>query len=134
VSTAKGRGKGTASGSAARERLLARLKPCPDAVKSVPPFEKRGDGAPGTKQRLDEKSVERKRGVFGSFYVTAKAVTHKAHSATVAGRAAANGSAPCAVLCSQCSRAGLRLCRAPTKKSGRTNRAYGACAYRDTSD
>ena len=63
---------------AARERLLARLKPCPDAVKSVPPFEKRGDGAPGTKQRLDEKSVERKRGIFSSVYVTAEAVTHKA--------------------------------------------------------
>jgi hypothetical protein len=27
-----------------------------------------------------------------------------------------------------------KLCRAPTNKSERTNRAYGACVDRDTSD
>ena len=36
-------------------------------------------GHPAQNKRLDEKSVERKRGVFGTVYVTAKAVTYKDH-------------------------------------------------------
>jgi len=79
-------------------------------------------GHPVQSKRLGEKSVERKRGVFGSVYVTAKAVTHKAHSATVAEKAPRVVAHRVRFLFPVLTRRAM-LCR-----------AYGACVDPDTSD